>query len=76
MLLYFLNNIRDEELDRRSRRALWVNAVFFLMFFLAFVYRTLVAPGPAVEPNTGYIYLQPYKYLSNLLQMPLVLSLV
>ena len=74
-LLYFLNNIRDEELDRRSRRALWVNAVFFLMFFLAFVYRTLVAPGPAVEPNTGYIYLQPYKYLSNLLQMPLVLSL-
>ena len=74
-LLYFLNNIRDEELNRRSRRLLGVDTVFFLMFFLAFIYRTLVAPGPAVEPNTGYIYLQPYKYLSNLLQMPLVLSL-
>ena len=74
-ILYFLNNIRDEELNRRSRRALWVNTVFFLIFFLAFIYRTLVAPGLAVEPNTGYVYVQPYKYLSNLLQMPLVLSL-
>lgn len=74
-LLYFINNIDEEELRQRCRRALWANTGLFLLFFLAFVGRTLLAEGYAVRPETGEVYLEPYKYLTNLIEMPLVLLL-
>ena len=71
--LYFINNIADAELVARCRRSLWANTGLFLVFFLSFLVRTLVADGFAVQPETGEIYLEPYKYLHNFLAMPLVL---
>ena len=71
--LYFINNIEDAELVRKCRRAVGRNAVLFLVFFLAFLIRTLLADGFAVRPETQEIYMQPYKYLSNFLEMPVVL---
>ena len=72
--LYFINNIDDDELVKRSRRSLWGNAGLFLVFFLAFVVRTLLAEGYAVNPATGEVYMEPYKYLTNFLEMPWVLA--
>lgn len=74
-LLYFINNIADRELTDRCRRALWLNTGLFLLFFLAFVIRTLVADGFAVRPESGEVYMEPQKYLHNLLAMPLILAL-
>ena len=74
-LLYFINNIADRELTDRCRRALWLNTGLFLLFFLAFVVRTLVADGFAVRPESGEVYMEPQKYLHNLLTMPLILAL-
>lgn len=71
--LYFINNINDVELVGRARRALWGNAALFLVFFLAFLIRTLLADGYAVNPETGVVFMEPYKYLTNFLQMPVVL---
>ena len=71
--LYFINNIADAELVARCRRSLWANTGLFLVFFLSFLVRTLVADGFAVQPETGEIYLESYKYLHNFLAMPLVL---
>ena len=71
--LYFINNIADADLVARCRRSLWANTGLFLVFFLSFLVRTLVADGFAVQPETGEIYLEPYKYLHNFLAMPLVL---
>ena len=73
--LYFINNIDEANLVARSRRALWGNTALFLVFFLAFVIRTLLADGFAVNPDTGEIYMEPYKYLGNFLAMPVVLIL-
>ena len=73
--LYFINNIDEADLVARSRRALWGNTALFLVFFLAFVVRTLVADGFAVNPDTQEIYMEPYKYLHNFLAMPAVLIL-
>lgn len=73
--LYFINNINNEELTRRARRALWGNTALFLVFFLAFVGRILTAQGFAVEEATGKIYMEPFKYLHNFLEMPAVLAL-
>lgn len=71
--LYFINNINEDDLVRRCRRALWGNTVLFLVFFLAFVIRTLLADGYAVRPETGEVFMESYKYLTNFLQMPVVL---
>ena len=71
--LYFINNIADADLVARCRRSLWANTGLFLVFFLSFLVRTLVADGFAVQPETGEIYFEPYKYLHNFLAMPLVL---
>ena len=71
--LYFINNINDENLVSRCRRSLWGNTGLFLLFFLAFVIRTLVADGYAVRPETGEVLMEPYKYLTNFLEMPVVL---
>lgn len=72
-LLYFLNNINDKQLNERTRKALIPNTVLFLVFFLAFVIRTLLAEGFAVDPETSVVFMEKYKYLNNFLQMPFVL---
>ena len=71
--LYFINNISDADLVKRCRRALWGNTGLFLVFFLAFVIRTLLAEGYAVNPETGEVFMEPYKYLTNFIEMPVVL---
>lgn len=71
--LYFINNINEDDLVKRCRRTLWGNTALFLVFFLAFVIRTLLADGYAVRPETGEVFMEPYKYLTNFLQMPVVL---
>jgi cytochrome d ubiquinol oxidase subunit II len=72
-LLYFCNNIEDETLLHRSRRQLIVETIFFLVFFLIFLIHTLLADGFAVDPATGVVSMEPYKYFENLIQMPIVL---
>ncbi|MDR3118085.1 MAG: cytochrome d ubiquinol oxidase subunit II [Mediterranea sp.] len=74
-LLYFLNNIDDKGLNSRSRKALSVNTLLFLVFFLAFVIRTLLADGFAVDPVTAEVFMEKYKYLANFIEMPAVLGL-
>lgn len=72
--LYFVNNVDDATIEARSRRAVRNNAVLFLVFFLAFVVRTLLADGFAVNPDTRLVYMEPYKYLTNFVEMPVVLA--
>lgn len=73
--LYFINNIREEKLISRCRRQLVTDAVPFLAFFLAFVVRTLLKDGFAVNPDTGLIVMEPFKYFNNLVDMPYLLVL-
>ncbi len=73
--MYFINNIRHEGLILRCRRQLISDAVPFLLFFLAFVIRTLLKDGFAVDAETQTIVMEPYKYFNNLLAMPYLLIL-
>ena len=73
--LYFINNIADKELADKCRRAVRNNTILFLVFFLTFVIRTLVSDGFAVNPDTQEIYMQPFKYFMNFIEMPVVLIL-
>lgn len=71
-ILYFINSIDHEPLIKRCRKALIPNTAIFLVSFLAFVIRTLLKDGFAVNPDTQEIFMQSYKYFSNLIEMPIV----
>jgi cytochrome bd ubiquinol oxidase subunit II len=71
-LLYFMNRIKHAEMMERVKKQLLINAVPFVFFFLTFVIWTLVSTGFAVNPETKEVFMEPYKYLHNLLQMPVV----
>lgn len=74
-LMYFINSLDDTDLVRRTRKCALVNSVPFLLAFLFFVVTLLISDGFAVDPLTGVVTLEKYKYLTNLLEMPLVLTI-
>lgn len=74
-LLYIINSVDDSELASKSSRKLIVNSVSFLVFFLFFLVTLLISSGYAADRETGLISMEKYKYLNNLLQMPLALIL-
>ena len=72
-LLYLINSIDDEDLYSRSIKRLIINAISFIVFFLFFLVTLLPAEGFAVSKETGSVVMEKYKYLHNLINMPLVL---
>jgi cytochrome d ubiquinol oxidase subunit II len=74
-LLYIINSVDDRELVERSNRKLIMNSIAFLVFFLFFVIILLFSKGFAYDQATGTVSMEKYKYLHNLLQMPLLLIL-
>jgi len=68
--LYFMNNIDDEVLFERTRKILLRSAIPFLFFFLFFLVNILVREGFAVDADQ-IVFMEPYKYLHNLIAMPL-----
>lgn len=75
-ILYFMNNIDDESIRSQSWNRLLPESIAFLLFFLAFLAHWLIADGFAVNPDTQEIFMQPYKYALNLLQMPYVTGIL
>lgn len=70
--LYFMNSIEEDKIYARSKKQLIISGVPFLVFFLFFTIRLLLMDGFAVDPQTGIVGMEPYKYLNNLLDMPVV----
>lgn len=68
-LLYFINNINDDNIRSASRKRLVGATVTFLILFLAFLVRTLLKDGYAYDPATGVITIEPMKYLHNFIDM-------
>lgn len=70
--LYLINNILDEGINRKARRAVLFNTVPFLVLFLTFVIRLFLTEGFAVDPQSGVVFMEPFKYWHNLLALPVV----
>ncbi|MBK8882192.1 MAG: cytochrome d ubiquinol oxidase subunit II [Bacteroidales bacterium] len=70
--LYFFKTIDNDEIIADVKKQLLYNAVPFLVFFLLFTALLLLKDGFAVNPATGEVFMQPFKYFKNLVEMPLV----
>ena len=68
-ILYVMNNVNDEDIRSRGSVRLVGAAVPFLILFVAYAVHLLLKDGYAVDPATGLIYMEPYKYLHNFLDM-------
>ena len=68
-LHFFLNNLDDETLRLRARRLSCGYSLLFLAAFLAFFGWLLCSDGRAIDPASGTVSIEPYKYLHNLLAM-------
>jgi cytochrome d ubiquinol oxidase subunit II len=73
--LYILNNVEDPEVHTQMRRSIKMSIGPFLLFFLFWLVILLVSQGYAVD-EAGTVSLEKFKYLHNLLQMPVVLILL
>lgn len=71
-LLYFMNSIEETNILENSRKAILKNAIPFVVLFLFFLTNVLTKDGFAINEN-GIIEMQAFKYLNNLLQMPIVM---
>ena len=67
-ILYVMNNVNDEDIRSRGSVRLLGNAVPFVILFVAYLVHLLLKDGYAYN-DEGIIFMEPYKYLNNLLDM-------
>ncbi len=67
-ILYMMNNINDDEIRTRSRYQLAGSAFVFVVLFVAYLVHLLLKDGYAYD-DSGTIFLEPIKYLHNMLDM-------
>ena len=74
-ILYVMNNVADEDIRSRGSVRLVGAAVPFLLLFVAYLVHVLLKDGFAYN-DEGIIYMEPYKYLNNFLEMWYLLVLL
>ena len=70
--LYFFRTINSMDIIEKTRKQLIYNAIPFLVFFLLFTGLLMFKDGFAVNPVSGEVFMAPYKYFHNLIEMPVV----
>jgi cytochrome d ubiquinol oxidase subunit II len=71
-----MNNVNDEDIRSRGSVRLIGAAVPFLVLFVAYLVHLLLKEGFAVNPETGEIFMEPYKYFNNFIEMWYLLILL
>ena len=67
-ILYIMNNVNDEDIRSRVPNRLVGAAVPFLVLFVAYLVHVLLKDGFTYNEE-GVIFMEPYKYLSNFIDM-------
>ena len=72
--LYMINNIDDNKLATQLRKSLFICFVGFLIMLVLVLINFITMEGFAVDAE-GVVFMEKGKYLHNLLQMPVVLTM-
>ena len=73
---FFMNTVDENNINARLKKELVRNAIPFLVFFLFFLGNVLLMKGYAYDPMTKIVFMENFKYLHNLLEMPVVLIIL
>ena len=74
-ILYVMNNVDDEDIRSRGSVRLLGDTIPFLILFVAYLVHLLLKDGFAYD-EAGVIFMEPYKYLSNFIDMWYLLILL
>jgi cytochrome d ubiquinol oxidase subunit II len=75
-ILYIIKNVDDKEIRENAHSRLFGQFVCFLILFVAYLVHLLLKDGFAYN-DEGVIFIEPYKYLHNFLDMwPLTIILL
>ena len=74
-ILYVINNVNDEDIRSRGSVRLIGAAIPFVILFVAYLVHLVLKDGFAYNDD-GVIYMEPNKYLSNLLDMWYLLAIL
>ena len=75
-ILYVMNNVNDENIRSRASVRLVGTTIAYLILFVSYLVHLLLKDGYSWQPETGEIYMEPYKYLNNFLTMWYLLVLL
>ena len=67
-ILYMMNNINDDDIRTRSRFQLAGSAFVFVVLFVVYLVHLLLKDGFAYD-DSGTIFMEPNKYLHNMIDM-------
>ena len=67
-ILYIINNVDDEGIRQRAGKRLLGTAVPFVLLFVAYLVHLLLKDGYAYD-DAGAIFMEPYKYFQNFIDM-------
>jgi cytochrome d ubiquinol oxidase subunit II len=67
---YIQKNVDEPGILEKSKNALWFNTILFLVVFLYWLIKLLFIEGFAYNPDTMIVVKEKYKYLHNILEMP------
>jgi len=73
--LYFINSIDDKNITKRAKVVLMYESAIFLILFAYVIYSIVTMDGYAYNKE-GIIHLEHFKYLHNLLAMPIVAGML
>ena len=74
--LYIIDNVDHAPIRQRARKQVGINAIIFLVFFLYFLITILLQDGFAYHPETKEVFMEPFKYFNNYMEMPIALILL
>ena len=67
-ILYIINNVNDEDIRSRASKRLIGAAIPFLVLFVTYLVHLLLKDGYGYD-DAGVIFIEPYKYLHNFMDM-------
>ena len=67
-ILYIINNVNDDDIRARASKRLLGAAVPFVVLFVTYLVHLLLKDGYAYD-DAGVIFIEPYKYLHNFMDM-------
>ena len=68
---FIINRVQDEKLKIRTEKWVRYPAVAFVVLFVTFLALLMTKDGFAVG-DKGVVYMEPYKYLTNFIEMPII----
>ena len=69
---YFFHSVNTPKIQKKAKKILLISSIGFIVCFLSFFISILFSSGVAYNPITDSFTREPFKYATNMLELPIV----